>query len=448
MRVALVGAGFIAGSHAAAAAALPSVRLVAVTDRDAAAAGRFGAAWGVRVEPDVADLLAADDVDALVVCTPNDTHAELAQSAAAAGKHVLLEKPMALSAADARSVADAFAAADRVLLVGHTHRHADYARAVHEVIASGRLGAVRAVRIAITGGWIWGGWSAWVLDPARSGRTRLPQRGPPVRPGPLVARVPDRLGVCGGAAPHVRRPRHRRLPLQHARRRVRAPRRSARSAGASGRGPRRCSRSSSTGTAGTLVRSHGDEGLVAYTTGGSGPRAVPGTRPLPPAARGLRGGRRRRRRRRPASRPRRPRHGGRRGGRAVGAHRSERGGGPMTTRVLLAGAAGEAAGRHHQRDMFAPAIAASDLLEVCGGVARPARRRRPRPGGGAGGVLGRALCRRPVDGPGRGGRRRGLSGPGRPRPPARRPRRGRAARPGPRRQGRAPRHRAADRARR
>ena len=106
MRVALVGAGFIAGAHAAAAATRPDVELVAVTDRDAGAAARFAATWGVRAVPDVVDVLAADDVDAVVVCTPNDTHADLARSAAAAGKHLLLEKPMALSAADARSVAD------------------------------------------------------------------------------------------------------------------------------------------------------------------------------------------------------------------------------------------------------------------------------------------------------------------------------------------------------
>ena len=58
MRVALVGTGFIAGAHAAAAAGLPDVEIVAVTDRDSGAADRFATAWGARVVPDVADLLA------------------------------------------------------------------------------------------------------------------------------------------------------------------------------------------------------------------------------------------------------------------------------------------------------------------------------------------------------------------------------------------------------
>jgi myo-inositol 2-dehydrogenase/D-chiro-inositol 1-dehydrogenase len=279
VRVALVGAGFIAGAHAAAAAGLPDVQLVAVTDRDAAAATRFGTTWGARVEPGVAELLGADDVDALVICTPNDTHAELARAAAAAGKHLLLEKPMALTAADARSVADAFAGAGRVLLVGHTHRHADYARTVHEVIQSARLGTVRALRIAITGGWIWGGWSAWVLDPARSGGHAFHNGvhlfdlarwwlgspiasvyavGQPLTSAALA--IDDYLCstlVAESGATAVceisrgERPRTTSLfeIVVH-------------------------------GDRGTLVRSNGDEGLVAYTTGGSGPRAVPGTDPF------------------------------------------------------------------------------------------------------------------------------------------------------------------------
>jgi predicted dehydrogenase len=279
VRVALVGAGFIAGAHAAAAAALPDVELVAVTDRDGGAARRFAATWGVRVAPDVADLLDADDVDAVVVCTPNDTHAELGLAAAAAGKHLLLEKPMALTSDDARAVADAFAAAGRVLLVGHTHRHADYARTVNEVIASGRLGTVRSVRIAITGGWIWGGWSAWVLDPARSGGHAFHNGvhlydlarwwlgspiasvyavGQPLTSAALA--IDDYLCstlVTESGATAVceisrgERPRTTSLfeIVVH-------------------------------GDRGTLVRSNGDEGLVAYTTGGSGPRAVPGTDPF------------------------------------------------------------------------------------------------------------------------------------------------------------------------
>lgn len=279
MRVAFVGAGFIAGAHAAAAAGLPDVELVAVTDRDPATAARFATAWGVRVLPGVADVLAAADVDAVVVCTPNDSHADLARATAAAGKHLLLEKPMALTAADARAVATAFRDAGLVLQVGHTHRHADYARTVHDVIASGRLGTVRSVRIAITGGWIWGGWSAWVLDPARSGGHAFHNGvhlfdlarwwlgspiasvyavGQPLTSAALA--IDDYLCstlVAESGATAVceisrgERPRTTSLfeIVVH-------------------------------GDRGTLVRSNGDEGLVAYTTAGSGPRAAGGDDPF------------------------------------------------------------------------------------------------------------------------------------------------------------------------
>lgn len=279
MRVALVGTGFVAGAHAAAAAGLPDVEVVAVTDRDRGAADRFATAWGARVRPDVADLLADDSVDALVVCTPNDTHAELARAAAAAGKHLLLEKPMALSAGDAQTVAEAFAEADRVLLVGHTHRHADYARAVHGVIESGRLGTVRSIRIAITGGWIWGAWSAWVLDPARSGGHAFHNGvhlfdlaswwlGSPIA---SVYAVGQHLTSAA-------------LEIDDYLCSTLVAESGATAVCEISRGERPKTTSLFeivvNGDAGTLVRSDGDEGLVAYTTAGSGPRAVAGGDPF------------------------------------------------------------------------------------------------------------------------------------------------------------------------
>ncbi|MDQ2758483.1 MAG: Gfo/Idh/MocA family oxidoreductase [Actinomycetota bacterium] len=279
MRIALVGAGFIAGAHAAAAAALPDVELVGVTDRDAAAAARFAVTWGVRVVPTVEHLLADDDVDALVVCTPNDTHAELARAAASAGKHVLLEKPMALSAQDASSVADAFAEAGRMLLVGHTHRHADYARAVRETITSGSLGTVRGIRIAITGGWIWGGWSSWVLDPDRSGGHAF-HNG--VHLFDLARWWLDSpiSSVCAVGQPLT----SAALRIDDYLCATLVAESGATAVCEISRGER--PRSTSlfeivvSGDGGTLVRSNGDEGLVVYGSGGSGPRAAAGTDPF------------------------------------------------------------------------------------------------------------------------------------------------------------------------
>lgn len=169
IRVGIIGTGFIADSHAAVIAANPRTSLVAIHDRAPEAAQRFIARWGGTAMPDAEALISAPEVDAVIVCTPNDTHAEFAMMAAQHGKHVLMEKPIALEPVGARTMADAFSAAGLVFLAGHVHRHTDLGRAVQECITSGALGTVEAIRIAITGGWIWPGWQGWVLDHQRSG---------------------------------------------------------------------------------------------------------------------------------------------------------------------------------------------------------------------------------------------------------------------------------------
>lgn len=167
--IGIVGAGFIAESHAHAAQGHPGLRVTAVQDRNPAAAAALAARYGAVVAADLDALLADDSVDVVVLGTPNDTHADLAVAVAAAGKHLLLEKPLALSVADAERVVAAFADRGLTLLVGHTHRHSDYARAVSAALRAGVVGTPRSMRIAITAGWLWGNWGAWVLDPKRSG---------------------------------------------------------------------------------------------------------------------------------------------------------------------------------------------------------------------------------------------------------------------------------------
>ena len=167
--IGIVGAGFIADSHAQAAISHPGLTVAAVHDAAPGAAAGLAARYGARVADSLDDLLADDTVDIVVVGTPNDTHRDLALQVAAARRHLLLEKPMALSVADSRRVVEAFQERGTVLMVGHTHRHSDYARAVDAALRAGTIGQPRSMRIAITAGWIWGNWGAWVLDPARSG---------------------------------------------------------------------------------------------------------------------------------------------------------------------------------------------------------------------------------------------------------------------------------------
>jgi predicted dehydrogenase len=123
LRVALVGPGRIATAHLDAIAAAPDLaRLVAVSglthehERTAELAHRYGAD---RIEPDVA---AAEDIDAVVLTVPNHVHAPLATELLAAGKHVLVEKPLATTLAEADLMIAAAERHDRVLMAAQCRR--------------------------------------------------------------------------------------------------------------------------------------------------------------------------------------------------------------------------------------------------------------------------------------------------------------------------------------
>jgi predicted dehydrogenase len=95
----------------------------------------------------LAEALAAVEVDAVLVTTALPGHASVALEALAAGKHVLVEKPMAATLDEARAMVDAAAAADRTLMVSQNYRFYPAAQAVAALIADGALGAVGAVSV-------------------------------------------------------------------------------------------------------------------------------------------------------------------------------------------------------------------------------------------------------------------------------------------------------------
>ena len=130
-------------------AASPGARLVALaSERAAALSGRFGAA---RVYATYAELLADAEVEAVYVPLPNALHRPWVERAAAAGKHVLCEKPLAATAADAAAMAAACAAARVVLMEAYMTPFHPRAHAVDALVASGRLGALRFGRATFTG---------------------------------------------------------------------------------------------------------------------------------------------------------------------------------------------------------------------------------------------------------------------------------------------------------
>lgn len=166
--VIVIGTGFVADEHIGALRSRSDATLVGVVDlapARAAAAGR--ANGGVRYTSDLNEALRWDGVDACIVCTPNSTHRDIALAVAAAGKHLLIEKPLATTVEDAREIAAAFG--DTILMAAHTHRFYDYGRAVKQQLDSGVIGRPMLARLSIAGDWIWPDWRAWMLDPVTSG---------------------------------------------------------------------------------------------------------------------------------------------------------------------------------------------------------------------------------------------------------------------------------------
>lgn len=141
--VGLLGAGAIAAEHVAGLQATPWLELVTIAERDPdrrSAAGSL--APGARLVPAVGELARDDRVELVVVSTPPNSHADLAAQLLAAGKHVVVEKPMALSAAEADRLLDEAAAADRLLAV-YQNRHFDPDFvAIEQLVRSGALGEV------------------------------------------------------------------------------------------------------------------------------------------------------------------------------------------------------------------------------------------------------------------------------------------------------------------
>jgi len=122
--------------------------LVAAADPDAGARARAGRLVRGPVLERAEDLLARDDVDALVICAPTHRHAELAVAAAEAGKHFYLEKPIATTAEDARRVVDGAARAGIVATMGFHRRLHPVCEQVRALVAAGRIGPVHAVQTA------------------------------------------------------------------------------------------------------------------------------------------------------------------------------------------------------------------------------------------------------------------------------------------------------------
>ena len=144
MRFAIIGAGAIAQLRKMAVDSMRDAAFAGVFDIDAARAAALAGSGRVFATSD--ELIGATDVDTVIICTPPNTHAELATAAMNAGKHVVVEKPMAHSVAACNQMIATAKATGKVLTVGFNHRYFAAIKEVRAAIDTGEIGELTHVK--------------------------------------------------------------------------------------------------------------------------------------------------------------------------------------------------------------------------------------------------------------------------------------------------------------
>ncbi len=143
---AVIGTGDVSG-YVSSDLALLEVTRVGVLSRELAKAEAFAAKYGFeRSYADLRDLLADPEVEVVYIATPHVTHAAIAIRALAAGKHVLIEKPLAVDAAEGEQIAEAAAASGTFAMEAMWMKFSPTYRAVLAEVSAGSVGTVRSVR--------------------------------------------------------------------------------------------------------------------------------------------------------------------------------------------------------------------------------------------------------------------------------------------------------------
>ncbi len=184
LRIGLIGYGFMGRAHSNAykhvSSFFPELQykpvLQAVCGRNKENASAFADQWGyASVETDYNALLDRDDIDAVDICVPNDRHREIALAAAAKGKMILCEKPLAMNTAESEEMADAVEKAGVANTVWYNYRRVPAVSLAKAIIDSGKLGKIYHYRSNFLQDWCisedvpQGGASTWRLEAASAG---------------------------------------------------------------------------------------------------------------------------------------------------------------------------------------------------------------------------------------------------------------------------------------
>jgi phthalate 4,5-cis-dihydrodiol dehydrogenase len=195
IRLGIVGLGMAGAVMVHAAARHPGFRIVAAAEPQPAPREAFARDFNATAHDDVRRLYDDPAVDAVYIATPHQFHAGHASAAAAAGKHVILEKPMALTLADCDTIIAAVEKASVHLVVGHTHAFDPAIRTMRAMIASGELG-----RLGMIASW---NYTSYLYRPRRPEELDTSKGG-----GILFNQVPHQIDIArllgGGLVRSVR----------------------------------------------------------------------------------------------------------------------------------------------------------------------------------------------------------------------------------------------------
>ncbi|MDH5315408.1 MAG: Gfo/Idh/MocA family oxidoreductase [Gemmatimonadota bacterium] len=150
LRLGVVGAGAVLQvAHLPAIKKLKTITVTALCDSDLPKARALAGRYGIpNIYDDIEDLLQHEELDAILICTPNHLHEPHILAALSAGLHVFVEKPIALSAQSAQRIVRAAERSERVVMVGMNHRYRPDAQAVRSFLQSGELGEIDSMRAA------------------------------------------------------------------------------------------------------------------------------------------------------------------------------------------------------------------------------------------------------------------------------------------------------------
>ncbi|MEU5848415.1 Gfo/Idh/MocA family protein [Saccharopolyspora shandongensis] len=170
--VAILGAGMIGDVHRR-AAILAGAEVVGVLASSPQRSQQVAAGWGVAAYQDLAEVLADDRVDVVHVCTPNATHAPFAEAALRAGKHVICEKPLGISTAEAERMTAAAAESGLVAAVPFVYRYHPVVREIRARRQAGEFGAWNLLHGSYLQDWMLSpDASSWRVDPELGGPSR------------------------------------------------------------------------------------------------------------------------------------------------------------------------------------------------------------------------------------------------------------------------------------